>query len=125
MPASETSTVRLLLRLEGAAALIAGLVAYYLSGGSWLMLLILFLAPDLAIAGYAFGPKIGAVAYNAVHTYLGPALLAGAAWGLQGSVTPYLISAIWIAHIGMDRAFGFGLKYPTGFKFTHLSAPHE
>jgi hypothetical protein len=27
---------------------------------------------------------------------------------------------IWIVHIGMDRMLGFGLKYPTGFKETHL-----
>jgi hypothetical protein len=27
---------------------------------------------------------------------------------------------IWIAHIGFDRALGYGLKYPTGFGDTHL-----
>jgi len=33
-------------------------------------------------------------------------------------VTPYAL--IWLAHIGFDRALGFGLKYPTHFKDTHL-----
>ena len=27
---------------------------------------------------------------------------------------------IWIAHIGMDRMPGFGLKYPTRFDDTNL-----
>ena len=27
---------------------------------------------------------------------------------------------IWLAHIGIDRALGYGLKYSTGFGFTHL-----
>lgn len=27
---------------------------------------------------------------------------------------------IWLAHIGMDRMLGYGLKYPTDFKDTHL-----
>ncbi len=25
-----------------------------------------------------------------------------------------------VAHVGMDRAFGYGLKYPTSFQDTHL-----
>ena len=27
---------------------------------------------------------------------------------------------IWGAHVGFDRALGYGLKYSTGFGFTHL-----
>jgi hypothetical protein len=30
------------------------------------------------------------------------------------------VSLIWLAHIGLDRAVGYGLKYPTAFKETHL-----
>jgi len=30
------------------------------------------------------------------------------------------IALVWLAHIGFDRFFGYGLKYPTGFKDTHL-----
>ncbi len=26
---------------------------------------------------------------------------------------------IWCAHIGFDRAFGYGLKYSAGFGFMH------
>jgi Domain of unknown function (DUF4260) len=31
------------------------------------------------------------------------------------------VGLIWLAHIGIDRVLGYGLKYPTGFKDTHLS----
>ena len=30
------------------------------------------------------------------------------------------IAMIWLAHIGFDRALGYGLKYSAGFGFTHL-----
>ena len=30
------------------------------------------------------------------------------------------IAMIWLAHIGFDRALGYGLKYASGFGFTHL-----
>jgi hypothetical protein len=35
--------------------------------------------------------------------------------------TVLALSLIWIAHIGFDRMLGFGLKYPTVFKDTHLN----
>jgi hypothetical protein len=37
------------------------------------------------------------------------------AWPIAGSV-----ALIWLAHIGFDRALGYGLKYKAGFGFTHL-----
>ncbi len=30
------------------------------------------------------------------------------------------IALIWLTHIGVDRALGYGLRYPSGFKDTHL-----
>jgi hypothetical protein len=33
---------------------------------------------------------------------------------------PIPLALIWFAHIGFDRLLGFGLKYPTRFKDTHL-----
>lgn len=37
------------------------------------------------------------------------------------SVPALLCAAtIWCAHIGFDRALGYGLKYAEGFGFTHL-----
>jgi hypothetical protein len=30
------------------------------------------------------------------------------------------VALIWIAHIGFDRLLGYGLKYISDFKHTHL-----
>jgi hypothetical protein len=39
---------------------------------------------------------------------------------LAGSPFAVSVALVWFAHIGMDRLMGYGLKYPTGFKDTHL-----
>jgi Domain of unknown function (DUF4260) len=109
-----------LLHLEGAAVLITSIFAYHRENGSWLLFAILFLAPDLSMAGYFAGPRLGAFTYNAIHTYLGPFVLAGYSI-LTGHQEPLWVATIWIAHIGFDRMLGFGLKYPTNFKDTHLA----
>jgi hypothetical protein len=74
----------------------------------------------VAMAGYWLGARWGAVCYNVAHSYGVPAVLMGMAM-LTGHAAwlPYLF--IWSAHIGMDRALGYGLKYPDSFKHTHLS----
>jgi Domain of unknown function (DUF4260) len=52
-------------------------------------------------------------------SYLTPAiLLAIAFFAAKPQLFP--IALIWTAHIGFDRLLGFGLKYPTHFKDTHL-----
>jgi hypothetical protein len=77
------------------------------------------LAPDLSTLGYLFGPKLGSVAYNLAHTTVWPILIGLAGWRLGWS---WATSAalIWLAHIGMDRMIGYGLKYPDSFKRSHL-----
>lgn len=112
---------RLLLRLEGLTAAGAALVAYAATGGSWQLFAALFLVPDLSMLAYLAGPRRGAIGYNAVHTYLGPGLLAGA-MGLGLIPVFWPVPLIWLSHIGVDRALGFGLKYPAGFRETHLSS---
>lgn len=115
-PPTATATV---LRLEGAAVLVASLLAYRALGGPWLWFGILFLAPDLSMIGYLRGPLLGARIYNLVHTYAAPALV-GAVWFFTPEPWTLRVAAIWTAHIGLDRMLGFGLKDPTGFKDTHL-----
>ena len=63
---------RPLLRLEGAAVLIVSLLFYHWSQGGWLRFALLFLLPDLSMLGYAANIRVGAITYNAVHTYVGP-----------------------------------------------------
>ncbi|MGH2373741.1 MAG: DUF4260 domain-containing protein [bacterium] len=111
--------VRVLLRLEGLAVCALALYGYAATGGSWLWFAVFILAPDLSMLGYLAGPRTGSVTYNLVHTYVVPAALLGIAWGLQIPMLPpagFLLAA----HIGADRFLGFGLKYPSGFKDTHL-----
>jgi hypothetical protein len=117
-------TPRPLLHLEGAAVLALSLLAYYGTHGSWVLFAVLFLAPDLSMAGYLAGARVGSITYNAVHTYVGPLALAGFGWGTgHGAVLG--LALIWTAHIGMDRMQGYGLKYPTRFKDTHLGGEHH
>lgn len=110
---------RRLLHLEGLAVAVGSLVLYFDSGYGWLLLVVLILAPDLSMLGYLGGPRLGALSYDLVHTYAGPVVL-GVAGVLGGYETAVQISLIWLAHIGADRLLGYGLKYPTGFKDTHL-----
>jgi hypothetical protein len=110
-----------ILRLEGAAALVAASVAYASLGGRWGWFFALFLVPDLAMLGYLVSKRVGAALYNAGHSYLGPAMLA--ALGAAIDARALLLGAcIWAAHVGFDRFLGYGLKYATGFGDTHLGA---
>ena len=115
-----TGTVRTILRLEGFAvfALSAGAYAFWGQHG-WGMFALLFLAPDLSMLGYLGGPRLGASAYNIVHSYVGPAALGYAALFWLGTFW-LALALIWSAHIGFDRVLGYGLKLPTGFHATHL-----
>lgn len=116
-PGAVTGAPRRWLRLEGLAVLALALLVYQRGGHSWLLLAALFLAPDLSFAAYLAGPRVGALGYNVAHSYVGPALAAALAL-LTGR--PPVVACIWAAHIGFDRALGYGLKYPSGFADTHL-----
>lgn len=110
----------LLLRLEGLAALVTSVLLYTRHDAGWLLFIVLLLAPDLSALGYLVGKRIGTTAYNIAHTYALPAILGGA--GLIGdNDLAVSLALIWAAHIGMDRSIGYGLKYPSDFKDTHLS----
>ncbi len=121
MDTAVSGTPRRLLRAEGLAVLLASVTGYHAIGASWTLFAAVILLPDLGLLGYLAGARIGALAYNTVHTYLGPAALAALAYG---AVIPgaWPICLIWIAHIGLDRALGLGLKYPSAFHATHLGA---
>ena len=97
----------------------ASIALYFHLGFGWVLLVVLFLAPDVSIAAWAAGPRAGAAVYNAVHTYVPPLVLATvgvlADWDLGEQ-----LALIWSTHIGGDRLLGFGLKYPTRFDDTHL-----
>lgn len=113
------STVRGWLRLEGAAAFVAGLALFGWLGGPWLIILPLLLLPDLSAVGYLGGPRLGAFTYNVVHNWaLGLAVLGLAV--ATNSMPLAIAGAVLVAHVGMDRAVGYGLKLSTSFHDTHL-----
>ena len=108
-----------LLRIEGGVLLAMSVLLYWVNGGSWVLFALLILAPDVSALGYLIGAKVGTAAYNSVHNYALPAGLA--AFGvLAGSPLAVGVALVWFAHIGMDRLVGYGLKYTSGFKDTHL-----
>ncbi len=113
-------TPGLLLRAEGTALFLVATAVYWREDHSWLLYLLLFFAPDLSMLGYLAGPRVGSYVYNVAHTTVLPIAL-----GLYGYLgdTPLAvaIALIWLAHIGFDRVLGYGLKYPTEFRDTHLA----
>lgn len=107
------------LRFEGLAVLVAAGVAFGQLGGEFLWFVPALLVPDLAIAGYLGGPRSGAFVYNLVHNWAF-GLAIGAA-GLALGIAPLaLAGSVLIAHTGMDRAAGYGVKLASGFGETHL-----
>lgn len=119
MSGQTTGGVRRLLRVEGLCVLMAALLFYPTLGFGWGNFFWFFLLPDLSLLAYLAGPKVGALIYNAAHSYIGAiaCLVSGALLKM-----PALSCAgvIWCAHIGFDRALGYGLKYASAFRTTHL-----
>ena len=113
------SSPRLLLHSEGALVFFATILFYRHLHASWLLFALLFLAPDFFMLGYLAGVSAGAACYNFAHTYLAPAaLIVISLFAAKPALLP--LATIWICHIGFDRMLGFGLKYRTQFKDTHL-----
>ena len=107
------------LRAESLAIFVAGFVLFLQLNGNALWLLPLLLAPDLSMAGYLGGPRLGAITYNVVHNLVTALVLLAIGW-FAPVASLALFGAVVLAHVGMDRALGYGLKLPTDFKDTHL-----
>ena len=114
------SMPRLLLHLEGLILLAGALLVYASRDYSWITFILLFMLPDLPLLLYPAAPRSASIAYNLVHTLALPAALGlfsyfgGSAVGMQAAL-------VWLAHIGMDHTFGYGLKYLGSMKETHFS----
>jgi hypothetical protein len=118
-PTSATTWIKPWLRAEGAATFAAGLAGFLWLGLPWFAFPLLLLVPDVSAIGYLRGPRVGAVVYNLVHDLATGAAVAGIGLAL-GSVPIAAAGAILVAHSGMDRMAGYGLKLPTAFQDTHL-----
>ena len=79
----------------------------------------LLFVPDVSALGYVVNKRVGAVVYNIVHTYVLALIVLGIGYVSELPVM-MMLGVIWVAHIGMDRMCGFGLKYPSAFQDTHM-----
>jgi hypothetical protein len=114
---------KLMKRVVGTEYLVAAILVavFYITVGNfaWYWLPILFIVFDLSAVGYVINPRIGALVYNLGHSLIGPTLLVALyiATTNQGVL---FVALIWLFHIFVDRALGYGLKHTKGFEHTHL-----
>ena len=107
------------MRAEGAATFAAGLAGFLFLGLPWWAFALLLIVPDVSMVGYLRGPRVGAILYNVVHDLATGVAVAGLGLAI-GSVPLAAAGAILVAHSGMDRMAGYGLKFPDAFQHTHL-----
>lgn len=106
-------------RAEGISILVASILIYDHLEFSWVWFIVLLLSIDIFMLGYLLNNKIGAYVYNLGHSLIAPFLVITLGY-FSDSTTVIAFGLIWLAHIGMDRMFGYGLKKASGFKHTHL-----
>ncbi|MFC7063415.1 DUF4260 domain-containing protein [Halobacillus seohaensis] len=111
---------KIMLHIEGLAVLVLSIYFYWFNEYSWVMFVIFLLAPDISMLGYLLNSKVGAKCYNIFHTYSLSITIILVGLLLSNQLV-LAIGLIWSAHIGMDRVMGYGLKYSTNFKDTHLN----
>ena len=118
-PTYVTGKPKLWLRLEGLVLLIATIILFSGQGQKWWLYPVLLFAPDIFMLGYLANTKLGAFFYNVGHSYFAPALMILLSWRAESKFA-LAIGIIWLGHIGLDRLLGYGLKYDSAFKHTHL-----
>jgi hypothetical protein len=106
-------------RAEAFALLLLSIYLYELTGYNWLIFIGLWLAIDVSMVGYLVNKRVGAIVYNIAHSFISPATLfvIGHATNTEPLVA---LAYIFLAHIGLDRTLGYGLKESDGFQHTHL-----
>jgi len=114
------SMPRIFMHLDGVALLAGSLIFYANLDFSWGTFALLLLTPDLPLILYGVNQRMASIAYNLVHSLVSPILLVIFSHFTDNTVGIQL-SLIWLAHIGMDRVFGYGFKYLGHMKETHFS----
>jgi hypothetical protein len=107
------------LKLESLAEFLVSIYVFSLLPFAWWWFVALLLIPDLSMIGYLWDERKGAVIYNIFHHKTLAIIVALGGLFLKNDFI-LLAGVILYAHIAMDRMFGYGLKYMTGFKDTHL-----
>jgi hypothetical protein len=116
---TDLTWIRPWLRAEGIATFAAGLAGFLFLGLPWWAFLLFLIVPDVSMVGYLRGPRVGAIVYNVAHDLATGVAIAGVGLAI-GSVPVAAAGAILVAHSGMDRIAGYGLKLPSSFKDAHL-----
>ena len=111
--------MKTIIKLEELGLFIFGIYLFSLLNYQWWWFLVLILAPDFSMLGYLFGNKSGAFLYNIFH-HRGIAVLLYILGCYFKVEMLQLTGIILFSHSAMDRFFGYGLKYESGFKYTHL-----
>ncbi len=106
-------------RLEGLALFFVSILVYNNMNFNIVVFIATLLFVDIFMLGYLINNKFGAYFYNIGHSLITP-LVIGTIGYYTDSRLLFAISLIWLAHIGMDRMFGYGLKATSDFKHTHL-----
>ncbi len=107
------------LRLDGGVLFVASVILFAVTHQHWWIYPALLFVPDIFMIGYVRNTAIGAFLYNAGHSYFLPSLLVLLGWHHPLTLA---IGLIWLGHVGWDRLFGYGLKYDSSFKHTHLGS---
>lgn len=111
--------MKLVLKLEELGLLVLGIYLFNLLDYQWWWFLVLILTPDFSMIGYLFGNKTGAICYNLFH-HKAIAILIYLVGIYFGQEILQLAGVILFSHSSLDRLVGYGLKYESGFKDTHL-----
>jgi hypothetical protein len=119
LSADPETFMKTLLRLEELAIFGLSIYLFGLLPFPWWYLPLLFFVPDISIAAYLAGPRLGAVVYNLIH-HRGLHLLIYLAGILFSAPILSLAGIVMFCHSSLDRALGYGLKLPKGFTSTHL-----
>jgi hypothetical protein len=107
------------IKLDELGLFVLGIYLFDQLDYAWWWFLVLILTPDLSMIGYVFGNKTGALSYNLFH-HRGIAIVFYLVGVYFHNNEIQLSGVILFTHSSMDRMFGYGLKYETGFKDTHL-----
>ncbi len=111
--------VKKLLKFEGLFIFLSALYLYNFLHFNWFLFIILLLIPDISMIGYLKDKRLGAITYNLIHNFALGILIFFAGLLLKNDIF-LALGIILIAHVGMDRFMGFGLKYKTDFKDIHM-----
>ena len=111
--------MKTVIQLEELAMLGISIYALYFLKADWWIYPMLLLAPDISMLGYVAGNKAGAISYNFFH-HKAVAIILFFIGFINHSYFLQVTGLIIFGHSSLDRMLGYGLKYFTGFHFTHL-----